>query len=195
MIALHTDQAQALLEAAGPSLKFYLVGAGGCGMSGLAHLLLDRGWQVAGSDLAVNAEVAALQARGARIGRGHDAGRLAAEQPDVVVYSSAVRQDNPELQMAERLRLPIVRRAVMLAALQRRYCGVCVAGMHGKTTTTALLAFALENLSAQPGYAVGALVPQLPRPARLSPRTPQTDPGPGELLVLEADESDGTLSE
>jgi UDP-N-acetylmuramate--L-alanine ligase/UDP-N-acetylenolpyruvoylglucosamine reductase len=195
MIALHTDQARALLEAAGPSLKLYLVGAGGCGMSGLAHLLLDRGWQVAGSDLAANAEVAALQARGARIGRGHDAARLAAEQPDVVVYSSAIRQDNPELQMAERLRLPIVRRAVLLAALQRGYCGVCVAGMHGKTTTTALLAFALENLSAQPGYAVGALVPQLPRHARLSPRTPGTEPGPGELLVLEADESDGTLSE
>src|SRR5262245_60557104 len=144
MVPLNSQQIAALLESTPPGSKVYLVGAGGCGMSGLAHLLLDRGWQVAGSDLVIHREVTELRTRGARIEQGHDAERLAAERPALVVYSSAIRQDNPELQMAERLRLPIARRAVLLAALQRGCRGICVAGMHGKTTTTALLAFALE---------------------------------------------------
>lgn len=201
----------------------FLVGAGGCGMSGLGHLLLDLGFRVAGSDAVVNEEVRQLRARGADIHEGHAAERVAQARPVLVVYTSAVRRENSELQAAETLRIPIVRRAVLLAALVRRKRGVCVAGMHGKTTTTSLLAFALERLGVSPGYAIGALVPQLPRHARFvecganaslptwslgSGSEMCISPGRGcvrenavgaphsqNLFVVEADESDGTLRE
>lgn len=162
-------------------------------MSGLGHLLLDLGWQVTGSDLVANEEISQLHERGAQVCLGHADTNFAGPAPALLVYSSAIRQDNPELLEAERRGIPIVRRAVLLATLMRRACGICVAGMHGKTTTTALLAVTLENLSANPGYAVGGLVPQLPRHARLSPRCAGDSPPP--LLVVEADESDGTLCE
>lgn len=155
-------------------------------MSGLGHLLLDLGFEVSGSDLAASEEVRQLQGRGARIAAGHEAAQVAEANPVMVVYSSAIRADNPELQEAERRGLPIVRRAVLLAALTRRQQGVCVAGMHGKTTTTALLAYALERLGQKPSYAVGAQVAQLQPHARFSP-------GDKSLFVVEADESDGTL--
>jgi UDP-N-acetylmuramate--L-alanine ligase/UDP-N-acetylenolpyruvoylglucosamine reductase len=193
MIPRNSDQVLELLDRATTGSRVHLVGAGGCGMSGLGHLLLDLGWQVTGSDLVGNEEIRQLEERGARIHRGHASAHLQGAAPALVVYSSAIRQDNPELQEAERRRLPIVRRAVLLATLVRRVCGICVAGMHGKTTTTALLAYALEQLSANPGYAVGGLVPQLPRHARFSPRG--SSKGSNPLLVVEADESDGTLCE
>jgi UDP-N-acetylmuramate--L-alanine ligase/UDP-N-acetylenolpyruvoylglucosamine reductase len=161
-------------------------------MSGLGHLLLDLGHRVVGSDLCANEEVQQLVARGAAIRVGHDAGHLQEAQPVLVVYSSAIRLDNPELHAAGQLRLPIVRRAVLLAALLHRQRAICVAGMHGKTTTTALLAYALEQLSVRPSYAVGALVPQLERHARFT-RPGATEPQP--LFVIEADESDGSLRE
>src|SRR5882672_773411 len=208
-----------LLESAPAGSTAYLVGIGGCGMSGLAHLLLDLGWRVAGSDLVAGDETRQLQERGARIHLGHSAEQLAVARPALVVYSSAIRLDNPELQAAEQRQIPIARRAVLLAALVNRQRGICVAGMHGKTTTSALLAFALENLSADPSYAVGALVPQLRRHARLSPtgrsrreeaqikrgtRSAECGMKDQSLLtsaptencfIAEADESDGTLSE
>src|SRR5439155_2971037 len=137
-------------------------------MSGLAHLLLDCGHAVCGSDLALNEEIRQLRARGALIHIGHQADQLRAARPVLAVYSSAIRSDNPELRAAQELKVPIVRRATLLAALVQRQCGICVAGMHGKTTATALLSFALEQLHARPSYAVGALVPQLGRHARLS---------------------------
>ena len=191
MVPLTTDQVSTLLDSAPADSTAYLVGIGGCGMSGLAHLLLDLGWRVAGSDLAANEETRQLQERGARIHLGHSAEQLAVARPHLVIYSSAIRLDNRELQAAEQRQIPIVRRAVLLAALVNRQSGICVAGMHGKTTTSALLAFALENLSANPSYAVGALVPQLRRHARLSPLS-GAEAG---FFVAEADESDGTLSE
>src|SRR5207247_2658804 len=117
------------------------------GMSGLGHLLLDLGLRVAGSDLVANEAVRQLLARGARIHLGHSTSHLTAARPSLVVYSSAIPLDNPELQAAEEARIPLVRRAVLLAAILHGQRGICVAGMHGKTTTTALLAFALENLS------------------------------------------------
>jgi UDP-N-acetylenolpyruvoylglucosamine reductase len=169
MVPLTTAQVSTLLEAASAGSTAYLVGIGGCGMSGLAHLLLDLGWRVVGSDLVANEETRQLQERGATIHLDHRAEQLVAARPALVIYSSAIRLDNLELQGAEQRQIPMVRRAVLLAALVNRYCGICVAGMHGKTTTSALLAFALENLSANPNYAVGALVPQLRRHARLSP--------------------------
>jgi UDP-N-acetylmuramate-alanine ligase len=99
-----------------------------------------------------------------------------------------VRADNPELQAAEELKVPIVRRAILLAAFANRQRGICVAGMHGKTTTSALLAYALDKLGAKPSYAVGALLPQMATHARYSI-------GENNWFVIEADESDGTLRE
>jgi UDP-N-acetylmuramate--L-alanine ligase/UDP-N-acetylenolpyruvoylglucosamine reductase len=182
-----------LFDTAGPNATVYLVGAGGCGMSGLGHLLLDAGIRVAGSDLVANDDTRGLQERGAQIHVGHNENQVAAARPALVVYSSAVRLNNEELQAAERWQIPIARRAAALAALVHRQRGICIAGMHGKTTTSALLAFALEKLFANPSYAVGAHVPQLRRHARLSPRTDETGRPP--LFVVEADESDGTLRE
>ena len=188
MVPLNSAQIGQLLETASPGSTVYLVGIGGCGVSGLAHLLLDLGFRVVGSDLAANEETRQLAERGATIHLGHHAEQLAAAHPILVAYSSAIRLDNPQLQAAERLQIPLARRALLLAALVHRQRGVCVAGMHGKTTTSALLAFALENLGANPSYAIGALVPQLARHARLSVASEN-------LFIAEADESDGTLSE
>jgi UDP-N-acetylenolpyruvoylglucosamine reductase len=219
MVPLTAAQVSILLDSAPTGSTAYLVGIGGCGMSGLAHLLLDLGWRVAGSDLVAGDETRQLQERGAAIHLGHHAEQLAAARPALVIYSSAMRLDNPELQAAEQRQIPIARRAVLLAALVNRQRGICVAGMHGKTTTSALLAFALENLSANPSYAVGALVPQLRRHARLpqsragvpparsrvsgssaeskskEQRTSHGQAGRLPYFVAEADESDGTLSE
>ena len=209
MSRLNSEQVDALLAAAGTSATVYLIGAGGCGMSGLGHLLLDLRFAVAGSDLMENDDVRLLRLRGAQIRSGHVAAQIAAARPVLVVYSSAIRMDNPELVAAQQLQIPIVRRAVLLAALLRRQRGICVAGMHGKTTTTALLAFALEQLHAEPSFAVGAAVPQLARHARFSeaetiasersaPAAGRNLPPaarPGGWFVVEADESDGTLRE
>lgn len=194
MHCLTPRQVSDLLEQAGQGATAHLVGAGGCGMSGLGHLLLDLGYAVSGSDLVLNEEVRQLRTRGAQIHVGHRAQQLESARPVLVVYSSAIRLTNPELEAAQRLRIPIVRRAVLLAALLQRQRGICVAGMHGKTTTTALLAFALDQLGAQPSYAVGAQVPQLSPHARfVDPRSAIGHAQP--FFVAEADESDGTLSE
>ncbi|PYJ83969.1 MAG: UDP-N-acetylmuramate--L-alanine ligase, partial [Verrucomicrobia bacterium] len=191
MNPLNPVQVSDLLEAAGQGSVVYLLGAGGCGMSGLGHLLLDLGHAVAGSDLSLNEEIRQLRARGATIHLGHAAEQLRAARPVLMVYSSAIRANNPELQAARELNVPIVRRAFLLAGLVERQCGICVAGMHGKTTTSALLSFALEQLQAQPSYAIGAPVLQLERHARFTPHSALRTPH----FVVEADESDGTLRE
>lgn len=177
-------------------------------MSGLGHLLLDLAFNVSGSDLADGEEVRQLRGRGARIYEGHAARIVEEHRPVLAVYTSAVRLDNPELVAAERLNIPIVRRAVLLAALLHQQRGICVAGMHGKTTTASLLSFALKQLKAQPSYAVGALVPQLGRHATfsldgvtVSDSATSRRGFAGEdrehtpYFVIEADESDGTLRE
>ena len=188
---LNPVQVSELLQAAGPGGSVYLIGAGGCGMSGLGHLLLDRGHTVAGSDLELNDEARQLRARGAQIYIGHEAEQLRAAHPTLVVYSSAIRANNPELLVARERKIPMVRRATLLAALMQQQRGICVAGMHGKTTTSALLALALERLQARPSYAIGARVPQLERHARFTPHSTRCAPH----FVVEADESDGTLRE
>jgi len=188
MNSLNPNQVRELLTSAGRGATVYLVGAGGCGVSGLAHLLLDAGSRVHGSDAVENEEIRQLRARGAVIHISHAAENLRAANPVLVVHSPAVRLENPELQAALELKIPIVRRAILLAAFVNRQRGICVAGMHGKTTTSALLAFALEKLGAQPSYAIGALLPQMPAHARLSPSGKS-------WFVIEADESDGTLRE
>jgi UDP-N-acetylenolpyruvoylglucosamine reductase len=207
-----------LLQSAPAGSGVYLIGAGGCGMSGLGHLLLDLGHTVAGCDLTLNEEIAQLRSRGATVHIGHTAEQLRAASPVLAVYSSAIRANNPELQAAAEANVPIVRRATLLAALSQRQRGICVAGMHGKTTTSALLSFALEKLSSRPSYAVGALVPQLERQARftLDPPLPADESaadsgaavglsdGRGHArqagegvpwFIVEADESDGSLRE
>jgi UDP-N-acetylenolpyruvoylglucosamine reductase len=200
MNLLTSAQVNELLETARPGALVYLIGAGGCGMSALGHLLLDLGCRLAGSDLAFNEEVRGLRARGATIHVGHAAEQLRAVRPALVVYSSAIRANNPELLAAQEERLPLARRAVALAALLHRQRGICVAGMHGKTTTAALLTFALEALRANPSFAIGARVPQLPRHARFTrsafaPNPPRCMPSAHRYFVVEADESDGTLRE
>lgn len=200
MNLLTSVQVNELLETARPGALVYLIGAGGCGMSALGHLLLDLGCRLAGSDLAFNEEVRGLRARGATIHVGHAAEQLRALRPVLVVYSSAIRANNPELVAAQEERIPLARRAVALAALLHRQRGICVAGMHGKTTTAALLAFALEELRANPSFAIGARVPQLPRHARFTrsafaPNPPRCMPAAHRYFVVEADESDGTLRE
>jgi len=124
-------------------------------MGGLGHLLLDLGHAVAGSDLMPNEEIRQLRSRGAIIHLSHDAAQLRAARPVLAVYSSAVRSDNPELLAARELKVPIARRATLLAALAQRQRAICVAGMHGKTTTSALLSFALDRLQTRPSYAIG----------------------------------------
>ena len=192
MNTLTPDETSELL-AANSGATIFLVGIGGCGMSGLAHLLLDLGHRVAGSDLVANEEIRQLRARGATIHLGHVAENIEAAKPFVVIFTPAVTAANPELVWARQASIPAIRRATLLAALVHRQRGICVSGMHGKTTTSALLAFALHNLSANPSHAIGALVPQLGRHARLAwSGTPATD-APPPWFVVEADESDGTL--
>ena len=190
MNSLTWEQTDELLNRLGPSARVYLVGAGGCGMSAIGHLLLDLGCWIGGSDLVANEAIEELRGRGADIQIGHDAERIAAAEPNLVVYSSAITKENPELKLALDRGIPVVRRAVLLAALLHRKTGICVAGMHGKTTTAAMLAYALRQLEANPSFAVGAPVPQLQPHARF---VTSTDPKRANLFVAETDESDGTL--
>ena len=176
------------LAKAPAGVPVYLVGIGGCGMSGLAHLLLDMGFAVHGSDLQINTEIHQLRERGAEIFEGHSHEPMRTAKPALIAYSSAIPTDNPEMILAEQLGIPVIRRAVLLAAILRRRRGVCVAGMHGKTSTAALLAHTLEALGAAPGFAIGAIVPQLGRHARMGAEQKS-------FLVAETDESDGTLRE
>src|SRR5688572_2266552 len=192
MNSLTWEQTDELLNRLGPSARVYLVGAGGCGMSALGHLLLDLGGWVGGSDLVMNESIQQLRARGADIEAGHDAERVAAAEPNLLVYSSAIAKDNPELKAALDRGIPVVRRAVLLAALLHRKSGICVAGMHGKTTTSAMLAYALRQLEADPGFAIGAQVPQLHPHAHF---VSAADRHGANLFVIETDESDGTLAQ
>lgn len=181
-----------LLRQKGRGVAVHLIGAGGCGMSGLGHLLLDWGCRVSGSDLQDNAETAGLRVRGAAIEVGHAASHVLKAAPHLVVRSSAVPDDNPEWRQALESGIPVTRRAPVLATLAHRQRPLCVAGMHGKTTTTAWLAYALEQLGASPSYAIGWLTPQLQPHARYAQGL---EGGRPPWFVLEADESDGTLLE
>lgn len=191
MIQQSQEQLRQWLERAAPGERVYLIGAGGCGMSGLGHLFLDIGFKVFGSDIQNNIEAEELRARGAVIHQGHDAAHLDEAQPSLVVYSSAVKPENPELRRAVENGLPVARRAVALAALCSRQRGVCVAGMHGKTTTSAWLAWCLEQIGADASYAIGWRMLQLKPHARYKTTGVSQPP----WFVVEADESDGTLGQ
>ncbi len=160
----------------------HFVGIGGIGMSGIAEVLANLGYTVKGSDVAESANVKRLRDKGIAVAIGHRAENV--DGAHVVVVSSAIKRDNPELVAARALRLPVVRRAEMLAELMRLKSCVAIAGTHGKTTTTSLVATLLDAGRLDPTVINGGIINAYGTNARL---------GAGEWMVVEADESDGTF--
>src|SRR6202521_3413042 len=159
--------------------RIHFVGIGGIGMSGIAEVLLNLGYKISGSDLRSSAVTERLAALGATIFEGHAAGNITGA--DVVVTSSAIPFDNPEVSEARRLHVPVIQRAEMLAELMRLKYGIAIAGMHGKTTTTSMVAAVLAAGDLDPTVVVGGRVDAMGSNARL---------GKSQYLVAEADESD-----
>ncbi len=162
--------------------RVHFVGIGGAGMSGIAEVLLTQGYQVSGSDIAASATTRRLTELGARIAAGHAASNIAGA--DVIVVSTAVAADNPEVASAREKGVPVVPRALMLAELMRLKQGIAVAGTHGKTTTTSLIASVLAEGGLDPTFVIGGKLVSANANARL---------GKGEFLVAEADESDASF--
>ncbi len=159
--------------------RIHFVGIGGIGMSGIAEVLLNLGYRISGSDLKTSAVTERLAALGATTFEGHTAANIAGA--DVVVTSSAIKVDNPEVAEARRLHVPVIQRAEMLAELMRLKYGIAIAGMHGKTTTTSMVAAVLAAGGLDPTVVVGGRVDAMGSNARL---------GKSQYLVAEADESD-----
>ncbi|HZQ73752.1 MAG TPA: UDP-N-acetylmuramate--L-alanine ligase [Burkholderiales bacterium] len=162
--------------------RIHFVGIGGSGMSGIAEVLANLGYKVSGSDLAENAATRRLASLGAKVALGHAAQHV--NGADAVVVSSAVRADNPELVAAREKRIPVVPRALMLAELMRLKQGVAIAGTHGKTTTTSLVASVLAEAGLDPTFVIGGRLNAAGSNARL---------GAGDFIVAEADESDASF--
>jgi len=160
----------------------HFVGIGGAGMSGIAEVLLNLGYQVSGSDLSENAATRRMQELGAKVWRGHAAEHIAGA--DAVVISSAVKEDNPEVVAARARHVPVVPRALMLAELMRLKQGIAIAGTHGKTTTTSLAASVLAEGGMDPTFVIGGRLVSAGSHAKL---------GGGEFIVVEADESDASF--
>jgi UDP-N-acetylmuramate--alanine ligase len=163
--------------------KIHFVGIGGIGMSGIAEVLLNSGYVVSGSDLQESEATRRLGSLGASVFVGHQEENLASN-PSVVVISTAVKYSNPEVLEARRRHIPVIPRAEMLAELMRMKYGVAVAGSHGKTTTTSLIAAVLSAAGLDPTMVIGGRVHMLGTNAKM---------GQGEFLVAEADESDGSF--
>ncbi|WP_166836722.1 UDP-N-acetylmuramate--L-alanine ligase [Rheinheimera pleomorphica] len=162
--------------------RIHFVGIGGAGMGGIAEVLLNEGYNVSGSDLAPNAVTERLITLGAKVYFGHDAGNV--DGASVVVVSSAINSANAEVAAARELRIPVVRRAEMLGELMRFRHGIAVAGTHGKTTTTSLLASIFAEAGTDPTFVIGGLLNSAGSNARL---------GAGRYLIAEADESDASF--
>lgn len=162
--------------------KIHCLGIGGVGVCAIAELLLGHGFQVSGTDLKENANTRRLRERGARIYIGHDAGHV--DDVDLVVYSTAVKADNPEMLHAQQLGIPLWQRAKMLAALMDYAEGIAVSGTHGKTTTTSLIAHILLTAGKDPSFAIGGELQGINEYAHL---------GEGDYFVAEADESDASF--
>lgn len=160
----------------------HFVGIGGIGMSGIAEVLVNLGYAVQGSDASDNYNLDRLRKKGAKVSVGHKAENV--EGADVVVVSSAIKRDNPELMAARERRIPVVRRAEMLAELMRLKSCVAIAGTHGKTTTTTMVATLLDAGGLDPTVINGGIINAYGSNARL---------GAGDWMVVEADESDGTF--
>jgi UDP-N-acetylmuramate--alanine ligase len=163
--------------------RVHFVGIGGIGMSGIAEVLLNLGYLVTGSDLHESEATKRLRALGAQVFVGHQEENLAVN-PSVVVISTAVKYSNPEVLEARRRQIPVIPRAEMLAELMRMKYGVAVAGSHGKTTTTSIIAAVLSSAGLDPTMVIGGRVHMLGSNAKM---------GQGEILVAEADESDGSF--
>ncbi len=162
--------------------KVHFVGIGGSGMSGIAEVLVNLGFEVSGSDINDNAVTRRMKKLGAKVMQGHAAGNVAAV--DAVVVSSAVKEDNPEVVAARANKIPVVPRAMMLAELMRLKQGIAVAGTHGKTTTTSLVASVLAEAGMDPTFVIGGRLEAAGSHAKL---------GTGEFIVAEADESDASF--
>jgi UDP-N-acetylmuramate--alanine ligase len=163
----------------GKTRRIHFVGIGGIGMSGIAELLANLGYVVSGSDARRSEVTDRLAALGVTVQVGHAAGHVG--EADVVVYSSAVKADNPEIAQARASRVPVIPRAEMLAELMRLRFGIAVAGAHGKTSTTSMIALVLERAGLDPTAVIGGRLSAFGSNARL---------GRGECMVVEADESD-----
>jgi UDP-N-acetylmuramate--alanine ligase len=162
--------------------RIHFVGIGGSGMSGIAEVLINLGYQVSGSDLAANAATERLASLGAEVTLGHSADSVA--RADAVVVSTAVPPHNVEVAAAKAKRIPVVPRALMLAELMRLKQGIAIAGTHGKTTTTSLVASVLAEGGLDPTFVIGGRLVSAASNARL---------GAGEFIVVEADESDASF--
>lgn len=160
----------------------HFVGIGGIGMSGIAEVLVNLGYAVQGSDASDNYNLDRLRKKGAKVSVGHKAGNV--DGAEVVVVSTAIKRDNPELMAARERRIPVVRRAEMLAELMRLKSCVAIAGTHGKTTTTTMVATLLDAGGLDPTVINGGIINAYGSNARL---------GAGDWMVVEADESDGTF--
>ena len=163
----------------GRTRRIHFVGIGGIGMSGIAELLANLGYEVSGSDAKASDTTARLETLGVRVARGHDAAHV--RQADVVVTSSAIQTGNPEVDEARRRGIPVIPRAEMLAELMRLRYGIAVAGAHGKTTTTSMIALVMERAGLDPTAVIGGRLSAFGSNARL---------GRGDYMVVEADESD-----
>src|SRR6266513_1322809 len=162
--------------------RIHFVGIGGAGMSGIAEVLVNLGYQVSGSDLAVNSATQRLSSLGVRLSTEHLPANV--DGADAVVVSTAVRLDNPEVIAARSRRIPVVPRALMLAELMRLKQGIAIAGTHGKTTTTSLVASVLAEGGLDPTFVIGGRLNSAGANAKL---------GGGEYIVVEADESDASF--
>lgn len=162
--------------------RIHFVGIGGAGMCGIAEVLLNQGYKISGSDIAKSTVTTRLQSLGVKVSIGHDAGNV--DNVDVVVTSSAITGENPEVTKAHEKRIPVVLRAEMLAELMRYRHGIAVAGTHGKTTTTSLIASILAQAGLDPTFIIGGLLNSAESNGRL---------GTSRYLVAEADESDASF--
>ncbi len=160
--------------------KIHMVGIGGIGMSGIAGILLNQGFTITGSDMNLNENCLELIKNGAKITQGHD-GSLINKEIDVVVISSAVKQDNPEVVTAKSLNIPVIKRAEMLSELMRMRFGIGIAGTHGKTTTTSMVGHLLNFAKLSPTIIVGGIVKNIGSNSQM---------GDSNYVVVEADEYD-----
>jgi UDP-N-acetylmuramate--alanine ligase len=163
-------------------LKIHFIGIGGIGMSGIAEILINLGYHVSGSDITTNPNTEKLKSKGAEIFLGHKSENI--KNVQLIVYSSAIDETNPEIMQARDQGLPIIKRAEMLAELMRLKFGVAIAGSHGKTTTTSFLSTILKELDYKPTCIVGGVVKNLGGHALK---------GDSQYLIAEADESDGSF--